>query len=124
MEMRFYRDVILPYMGSGDIVQCEMQKPYELQPKFKRKNKTVNAIKYVSDFYVVTKSGAEIIIDIKGQPDSVAKLKRKLMFFKYPDIDYRWITYSKIDGGWTDYETVKKARSERKKQKEIQNGKT
>ena len=66
---------------------------------------------------MVTKSGAEIIIDIKGQPDSVAKLKRKLMFFKYPDIDYRWITYSKIDGGWIDYETVKKARSERKKTK-------
>lgn len=56
-------------------------------------------------------------------PDNVALLKRKLFWFKYPEIDYQWICYSKIDsqskddGGWVSYDTVKKGRTERKKQK-------
>lgn len=115
--MKFYRDVLCPLVKSGDVVKYELQKPYELQPKFTHNDKTVKAITYVADFFIVYKDGNEVVIDTKGCPDSVAFLKRKLFWFKYPDVDYRWIVYSKIDGGWKEYEYVKKKRAERKRLK-------
>lgn len=117
LEMRYYRDVLCPLEESGDIVYCELQKPYELQPKFVHDQKTVRPIKYVADFFVRYKDGHEEVIDTKGCPDQTAFLKRKLFWYKYPDVIYRWICYSKIDGGWCDYEFVKKRRAERRRNK-------
>lgn len=117
--MKYYRDVLCPAVESGDVVSYELQKPYELQPKFRHDEKSVQSIKYVADFFIVYKDGHEEIIDTKGCPDSVALLKRKLFWYKFPDVDYKWVCYSKIDGGWCDYEYVKKRRAERKKQKKL-----
>lgn len=117
LEMKFYRDILCPLVKSGDVVQFELQKPYELQPKFSHNGKTVKAITYVADFFIVYSDGASVVIDTKGCPDSVAFLKRKLFWYHYPDIDYRWVCYSKIDGGWCEYEFVKKQRAERRKSK-------
>ena len=50
-------------------------------------------------------------------PDSVAKIKRKMFWYKYPGMDYQWITYVKKFGGWLDYETVKSLRKEEKRNK-------
>lgn len=118
LEMKYYRDVLCPLVESGDVVRYELQKPYELQPKFIHSGKQVKAITYVADFFIVCKDGKEVVIDTKGCPDSVAFLKRKLFWYHYPDIDYRWICYSKIDGGWCEYEFVKKQRAERKRLKQ------
>lgn len=115
LEMKYYRDVICPLVESGDIVYCELQKPYELQPKFIHDNKTVQPVKYVADFFVRYKDGREEVIDTKGYPDQTALLKRKLFWFTYPNVCYKWICYSQIDGGWCDYEFVKKQRAERKR---------
>lgn len=113
--MKYYRDVLCPKVESGDVVEYELQKPYELQPKFVHDGKTVQPIKYVADFFIVYKDGHEEVIDTKGCPDSVALLKRKMFWYHYPDVNYKWICYSKIDGGWCDYNYVKKKRAERKK---------
>lgn len=115
MEMKYYRDVLRPLVESGDVVSYELQKPYELQPKFEHDDKKVNAIIYVADFFMVYKDGKEVVIDIKGCPDSVALLKRKLFWYRYPDVQYDWVCYSLVDGGWCDYEYVKKQRSLRRK---------
>ena len=117
MEMKYYRDVLCPLEKSGDIVYYEMQKPYELQPKFVHDGKIVQPIKYVADFYVRYKDGHEEVIDVKGCPDSVAVLKRKLFWYNYPILQYRWITYVKKFGGWVDYEVAKKQRALNKKEK-------
>ena len=117
LEMRYYKEVLCPLFENGEVVQYELQKPYELQPKFTYNGKTVLPIKYVADFYMVFKDGHEEVIDTKGCPDSLALLKRKLFWYRYPEVDYKWMCYSKIDGGWCLYETVKKARAERKKKK-------
>ena len=117
LEMKYYRDVVLPQVGSGSIVEYELQKSYELQSKFVHNSETVRPITYVADFWLKYADGHEEVIDIKGMPDATAKLKRKLFWFKYPGIDYNWVCYSKIDGGWRLYEDVQKARSERRKSK-------
>lgn len=76
LEMKYYRDVLCPAVESGDVVGYELQKPYELQPKFRHDGKSVQPIKYVADFFIVYKDGHEEVIDTKGCPDSVALLKR------------------------------------------------
>ena len=117
LEMKYYRDVILPNVESGLIKYYELQKEYELQPKFTHNGKTVLPIKYVADFYIEYTDGHKEVIDTKGLPDSVALLKRKMYWYHYPDVDYKWITYVKKYGGWLDYDTVKKLRSQEKKSK-------
>ena len=57
------------------------------------------------------------VVDTKGCLDSVAKLKRKLFWYIYPDIDYKWITYVQKWGGWLEYEVVKELRKEAKRSK-------
>ena len=108
LEMKYYRDVLCPLVKSGDVVSYELQKPYELQPKFIHDGKTVQPIKYVADFFIVYKDGHEEVIDTKGCPDSVAILKRKLFWYHYPNVDYKWVTYVTKYGGWIDYEEYKK----------------
>lgn len=126
LEMRYYRDVLCPGVESGTIIYYELQKKYELQPKFSRNGKTVLPITYIADFYIEYKDGHCEVIDTKGCPDSLAKLKRKLFWYHYPAIDYRWITYVKKWGGWLDYETVQALRKEAKmnknKKEDLNNG--
>lgn len=117
MEMKFYRDVVLPRVESGEIINYELQKSYELQPKFTHDGKTVRAITYVADFYIEYHDGRIEVIDTKGAADSVAKCKRKLFWYVYPDIDYKWITYVKKYGGWIDWDLARKMRIEDKKKK-------
>lgn len=126
MEMRYYRDVLCPKVESGEVTHYELQKRYELQQGFSRNGKRVMPITYIADFYIEYADGITEVIDIKGCPDSVAKLKRKLFWHVYPQVDYRWITYSEKWGGWIEYETVQALRKEEKKKKdnkeELKNG--
>lgn len=117
LEMKYYRDIILPKVNSGEIAHYELQKPYELQPKFRHEGKVVQPIKYVADFFIEYKNGETEVVDTKGFPDSVALLKRKIFWYLYPDINYKWVGYSKIDGGWCDFSYIKQQRAKRKKEK-------
>ncbi len=118
LEMKYYRDVLCPLLESGDVTEYELQKPYELQPKFVHDNKSVNPITYVADFFIKFKDGSEKVIDTKGCPDATARIKRKMFWYHYPNIDYSWICYSTTDGGWCEYDYVKKQRALRKKAKQ------
>lgn len=119
VEMKYYRDIILPGIASGEIREYERQKKYVLQPAFKKDGATIRPIEYIADFYVVYKDGSSQVIDIKGCPDSTALLKRKMFWYVFPEIDYVWMGYSKLDGGWTTYEEIKRGRKQRKKEKEL-----
>lgn len=117
MEMRYYRDVIEPEMEIGNIIKCERQVKYELVPSFKYRNQTIQPIYYVSDFDITYSDGTKKVIDVKGLAKPIDVIKRKLLLYRYPEIDFAWVTYSKIDGGWRLYEDVKKARAKRKREK-------
>lgn len=115
--MKYYRDVICKGLEDGSIKDCQLQVKYELQPKFKYNNETLQAINYISDFVITFSDNSVKVVDTKGLPDATAKLKKKLFHYKYPDIDYVWMSYSKMDGGWLEYKDLEKARRERKKLK-------
>ena len=117
LEMKYYKFVVCPQIESGEITKCELQKSYQLQPSFKYNGKLIRSIEYVADFVITYKNGHVIVVDTKGNPDNISLLKKKLFHFKFPEIDYQWITYSKVDGGWCQYSDVKDARRKRKKEK-------
>ena len=115
--MKYYRDVLCPLVKSGDVIKYELQKTYELQPKFIHDNKTVQSIKYVADFFIVYRNGHEEVIDTKGCPYFFAILKLKLFWYHYPTIYYTWITWVKNLGGWIEFEEYKRLKREEKKNK-------
>lgn len=115
LEMKYYRDVVLPSVESGDITNYELQKKYILQEGFEHNNKRVLPIIYIADFYIEYSDGRVEVIDIKGCPDSTAKIKRKLFWYRYPDINYQWITYIKKFGGWGNYDKFNQMRRDAKR---------
>jgi len=74
----------------GLIQNLELQKPFELQPTFRKKGKTYRAIKYIADFVYYDKQREQIVIeDTKGFRTEVYKIKKKLFEYKYPDYELR-----------------------------------
>lgn len=122
--MKYYRDVVLPKVESGEILYYELQKTYILQEGFIRNGKRVLPITYVADFYIEYTDGKSEVIDVKGCPDSSAKIKRKLFWKKYPDIEYKWVTYLKKFGGWGDYDEYRRMKQDIKRQERIERNKS
>lgn len=67
-----------------EIKDLELQKKFELQPKYKINDKTIRAISYVADFVYWDNTKKEVIIeDTKGFRTEIYKLKKKLFEYKY-----------------------------------------
>lgn len=114
-ELRFLQEYIEPKMQSGEILSYERQVEYVLQDKFKYKGKTILPIKYRSDFNVIWSDGTLQVFDVKGNPDSMSLLKRKMIWAKYPETNLTFICRNLKYGGWVEYDTLKKLRREAKK---------
>ena len=109
-------------MGSGEIIKWERQIKFTLQEGFIYKEKKVLPITYIADYIVYWNDGTRTIVDVKGMPDNVAKLKKKLFEYKYPDEDYIWMCRSVKYGGeshWLLYEDLEKKRKYEKRKKGI-----
>lgn len=79
---------------AGLITDLKMQTSFELQPSFKKNGKTIRAITYKSDFDYQTKDGRHIVEDVKSkatEKDKVYRLKRKMLQYKYDDIEFKEI---------------------------------
>lgn len=117
LEMKYYRDVVLPLMESGEITKCELQKKYVLQEGFTHDGMKVRPITYDADFYLEYRDGHSEVIDVKGCPDTTAKLKRKLFWHQFPNDNYIWVTYIKKYGGWGRYDEFNRMRKLEKRAK-------
>ena len=118
LEKKFYDTYILPKYKSGEITDYVLQKKYELQSSFKHNGDTIRPIDYVSDFWYM-ENGKEYVKDIKGGLiDSVAKIKRKLMYAKYPTVDFEWITHT-IETGWINWDKYEKIKRDKKKKSKV-----
>lgn len=77
----------------GLIKNLELQKSFELQPKFKKNNKTYRAINYIADFvYWDTEKEQIVVEDVKSPATAKDKtyiIKKKLFMYKYDDYYFR-----------------------------------
>jgi len=117
MELKFFRDYLLPLQEKGEIISIQIQPKFVLLDKFIKYGKVVLPIHYIGDFRVVYSSGEEIIYDVKGLPTEGARLKRKLFDQRYPDKTLIWIALSIKFGGWIEFDKLQKMRLQEKKSK-------
>ncbi len=74
----------------GLISDLTLQPVYLLQNAYKRDGKKIREINYVADFRY-KQNGAIVCEDVKGHLTDVYKLKKKMLLFKYPELDFREI---------------------------------
>lgn len=117
-EMTYYRDWILPRIESGEIIKCDRQVKYVLQPAFELNGKKYCDVSYISDFDITYADGRFEVIDVKGMVKPMDNLHKKMFLYHYPTLKLVWIGKSLIDGGYVPIEVINKGRKERKKIKE------
>jgi hypothetical protein len=115
MEMKYYRDHLIPLKEEGVIKRILVQPKFILQDKFKKYGRTILPINYVADFEVEYSGGKKVVVEIKGFASESAKLKRKLFDFAYPDKILEWVTLSIKDGGFISYDELQKIRAKRRR---------
>lgn len=87
-EANFYCELKMRRMA-GEIKDFELQVPFILQPAYKKDNQTVRAIKYLADFVITYPDGKQEVIDVKGMRTEVYKIKKKLLLYKYPKLNFK-----------------------------------
>lgn len=87
-ERDYYCELKMLKMA-GKIKDFDLQVPFELQPSFKYKGKTIRAIKYIADFVITYPDGKIEVVDTKGYRTKDYLLKRKMLLHKYPDINFK-----------------------------------
>lgn len=117
LEKQYYDQVVIKGIKDGVITKYQLQKSYKLQPSFKYQGKTIREITYVSDFDIWYKDGSFIVVDVKGKATSDAKIKRKMVHYYYPDMNFVWMSYTKATG-WVEYDELEKIRRQNKKNKQ------
>ena len=73
----------------GKIQNLQKQVPFVLQEGYVNKHgKKIRPITYIADFTYV-EDGILVVEDTKGMETDVFKIKRKMLEYKYPDIEFR-----------------------------------
>lgn len=116
IEARYYEH-LKELEKQGVVSEFLLQKKYLLLEGFDKNGKRIRPIHYIADFEVHYADGTIEVVDIKGFETPDFRIKKKLFEYRYP-FELKLITYSKIDGGWIELEDLKKARRERKKQRQ------
>lgn len=114
LEKRYYDEIVVVGMKNGTLKDYKLQVKYNLQPSFKYMDKTIRAIDYISDFDLYFENGDFLVIDTKGLATADAKIKAKLFKYKYPTINFKWMSYT-MATGWMEYDDLQKYRREKKK---------
>ncbi|HEQ3528671.1 DUF1064 domain-containing protein [Bacillus thuringiensis] len=103
----------------GEIQGFERQPVFNLQPAFKKQDKSFQAITYIADFLVYLPNGEVEVIDIKGVITETFNVKRKLFEYKYPHLQLILLKYVKKYGGFIaldEYNQLQRAEKRAKKQ--------
>ena len=75
----------------GEVVDFILQPTYLLQEGFNLNGKRIRAITYKADFKVIYKDGHEEVIDVKGKLTEEFKIKRKMLLYRYRDINFKCV---------------------------------
>lgn len=87
-EAAYYED-LLWRQRTGAIKSIELQPEFVLQPSYEREGKKVRPIIYRADFKVTEADDHVYYVDTKGMRTQVYLIKKKMLLYKYPDIDFR-----------------------------------
>ena len=90
MESHYYL-YLKELKEEGVVVDFELQPTFILQEGFIKDGKKIRPITYRADFKVTYIDGHIEVIDVKGKMTEEFKLKRKMLFYKYRDINFKCV---------------------------------
>jgi hypothetical protein len=90
MESHYYL-YLIHLKEIGEVVDFELQPTYILQEGFTKDSKKIRPITYRADFRVIYVDGHEEVIDVKGRVTAEFSLKRKMLLYKYRDINFKCV---------------------------------
>lgn len=77
---------------ANEIKDLRRQVCFEIQPSYRKRNKTIRAINYIADFvYIDIRTGQTVVEDTKGYRNEVYKLKKKIFEYVYKDLEIKEI---------------------------------
>ena len=80
----------------GVIKNLQLQKNFELIPKFKKRGKVYRKTSYRADFtYTIVATDETIVEDTKGFKTDVYLLKKKLFEYKFPNLEIKEVQNEK-----------------------------
>lgn len=97
-DSKLEADYYIYLKDNPEVVDIKLQPVYIIQPA--NKQKWLQKITYVADFEVYYNDWRIDIVDIKGMPTEVSKLKRKMFIYQY---DKPLLRLCKYQGEWVDY---------------------
>lgn len=86
-EANYYCELKL-LKRAGEIKDFDRQVKFVLQPAYDRKGEHIREIAYYADFVITYKDDSQKVIDVKGYETDVFKMKKKMLLYKYPNIDF------------------------------------
>ena len=90
MESHYYL-YLKELKEEGVVVDFELQPTFILQEGFIKDGKKIRPITYKADFEVTYIDGHIEVIDVKGKMTEEFKLKRKMLLYKYRDINFKCV---------------------------------
>lgn len=87
-EAKYYED-LLWQQRTGAVKSIELQPEFVLQPAYEVAGRKIRPIIYKADFKVTEADGHVYYVDTKGMKTPVYLLKKKMLLYKFPDIDFR-----------------------------------
>lgn len=113
-EAHFYQYTKLR-LKAGEIQAYELQPRYLLQEAFKYQGKSIQKMEYVADFLITHNDGSQEVIDVKGVETEAFRIKKKLFYKRYPDLNLSLMTYKHELGGWIELGELKELARKMKK---------
>ena len=87
-EAQYYTELKL-LQRAREVVEIELQPKYTLQPGFTHRGRKIQPITYTADFRVTYADGRVEVVDVKGVRTQQYQLRKKMLLFRYPEIDFR-----------------------------------
>lgn len=86
-EANYYCELKL-LKSAGIIKDIQLQPRFRLQDGFRRNGMAYRPIDYVADFLITFRDGKQKVVDVKGTKTDVYMMKKKMLLYKYPNIDF------------------------------------
>ena len=90
MESHYYL-YLKELKEQGVVADFKLQPVFILQEGFSKDGKRIQPIKYIADFEVTYNDGHVEIIDVKGKITEAFRIKRKILLYKYRDVDFKCV---------------------------------
>ncbi len=90
MESHYYL-YLKELKEEGMVVDFVLQPTFVLQEGFTKDGEKIRPIIYRADFKVIYIDGHIEVIDVKGQMTAEFKLKRKILLYKYRNINFKCV---------------------------------